>query len=75
MHIQHSWGRDFSSLLYQNVFLAYYPPYSSIYNPLETDPDAFINSYNEGCENLFTCGNITKIGFPFWGENRPKECR
>ncbi|PNX87326.1 receptor-like protein kinase [Trifolium pratense] len=31
-------------------------------------------SSNEGCENLFTCGNITNIGFPFWGANRPKEC-
>ncbi|KAK2415296.1 LEAF RUST 10 DISEASE-RESISTANCE LOCUS RECEPTOR-LIKE PROTEIN KINASE 2.4 [Trifolium repens] len=36
MHIQHS------SLLSQNAFLAYYPPYSSIYNPLETDSNAFI---------------------------------
>ncbi|XP_058742099.1 LEAF RUST 10 DISEASE-RESISTANCE LOCUS RECEPTOR-LIKE PROTEIN KINASE-like 2.4 [Vicia villosa] len=31
-------------------------------------------SSGEGCENLFTCGNITPIGFPFWGEDRPKEC-
>jgi hypothetical protein len=31
-------------------------------------------SSNEGCENLFTCRNITNIGFPFWGGNRPKEC-
>ncbi|CAJ2651475.1 unnamed protein product [Trifolium pratense] len=29
---------------------------------------------NEGCENLFSCGNIKQIGFPFWGENRPKGC-
>ncbi|XP_058737561.1 LEAF RUST 10 DISEASE-RESISTANCE LOCUS RECEPTOR-LIKE PROTEIN KINASE-like 2.4 [Vicia villosa] len=31
-------------------------------------------SSGEGCDNLFTCGNITQIGFPFWGEDRPKEC-
>ncbi|KAL5058761.1 hypothetical protein RYX36_030365 [Vicia faba] len=31
-------------------------------------------SSDEGCENLFTCGNITQIGFPFWGEERPEKC-
>jgi len=31
-------------------------------------------STNEGCENLFNCGAIQQIGFPFWGGDRPKEC-
>lgn len=31
-------------------------------------------SSNEGCENLFNCGTIKQIGFPFWGGDRPKEC-
>ncbi|KAL9297501.1 hypothetical protein ACSQ67_023397 [Phaseolus vulgaris] len=26
------------------------------------------------CGNLISCGEITNIGFPFWGKNRPKEC-
>jgi len=32
------------------------------------------SSSNEGCENLFNCGTIKQIGFPFWGGDRPKEC-
>lgn len=32
------------------------------------------NFYYKGCENLFSCGNITNIGFPFWGNNRPNAC-
>ncbi|KAL2329521.1 hypothetical protein Fmac_017102 [Flemingia macrophylla] len=39
------------------------PPYSSSNN------DEYKN-----CTNLISCGNIRNIGFPFWGENRPKEC-
>lgn len=26
------------------------------------------------CASLYDCGKITNIGFPFWGENRPKGC-
>ncbi|GAB4832331.1 hypothetical protein Ancab_006345 [Ancistrocladus abbreviatus] len=28
----------------------------------------------ESCGNYFNCGNITNIGFPFWGESRPNSC-
>ncbi|KAL1536941.1 hypothetical protein AAHA92_29511 [Salvia divinorum] len=31
------------------------------------------NSYN-GCGATFNCGNLTGIGFPFWGGDRPPEC-
>ncbi|KAK7295765.1 hypothetical protein RJT34_18677 [Clitoria ternatea] len=37
----------------------------------------YFSSYDgyETCSNnLFSCGHITKIGFPFWGANRPREC-
>ncbi|KAL2522185.1 Protein kinase superfamily protein [Forsythia ovata] len=26
------------------------------------------------CGNFFNCGNITGIDYPFWGNNRPREC-
>ncbi|KAF8006634.1 hypothetical protein BT93_K0823 [Corymbia citriodora subsp. variegata] len=26
------------------------------------------------CSNLFNCGKIQGIGYPFWGGNRPKSC-
>ncbi|KAK3425892.1 hypothetical protein EUGRSUZ_F02108 [Eucalyptus grandis] len=26
------------------------------------------------CSNLFNCGNIQGVGYPFWGGNRPKSC-
>lgn len=30
--------------------------------------------YYRSCSNLISCGSITNIGFPFWGQNRSKEC-
>lgn len=47
----------------QLIILLTLPPY------LSSNDD-----YSKGCENLFSCGNITNIGFPFWGENRPNGC-
>ncbi|XP_057436524.1 LEAF RUST 10 DISEASE-RESISTANCE LOCUS RECEPTOR-LIKE PROTEIN KINASE-like 2.7 [Lotus japonicus] len=32
------------------------------------------NDYYRDCNNLFSCGHIKNIGFPFWGENRPNGC-
>lgn len=26
------------------------------------------------CSNQFKCGNITQVGFPFWGDARPGDC-
>ncbi|KAI6691539.1 hypothetical protein NL676_028367 [Syzygium grande] len=26
------------------------------------------------CSNLFSCGNIQGVGYPFWGGNRPNSC-
>ena len=28
----------------------------------------------EICSNMFNCGKLNNIGFPFWGENRPNSC-
>ncbi|XP_057436522.1 LEAF RUST 10 DISEASE-RESISTANCE LOCUS RECEPTOR-LIKE PROTEIN KINASE-like 2.4 [Lotus japonicus] len=32
------------------------------------------NDYYRDCNNLFSCGDIRNIGFPFWGKNRPNGC-
>uniref|UniRef100_A0A7N2QZ66 non-specific serine/threonine protein kinase n=1 Tax=Quercus lobata TaxID=97700 RepID=A0A7N2QZ66_QUELO len=29
---------------------------------------------HESCSNLFNCGKLNNIGFPFWGDNRPNSC-
>ncbi|KAG4937711.1 hypothetical protein JHK85_052630 [Glycine max] len=42
---------------------------------IQTPP--YLSSYNDdrGCTNqLISCGNIKNIGFPFWGEKRPRDC-
>ncbi|XP_050133468.1 LEAF RUST 10 DISEASE-RESISTANCE LOCUS RECEPTOR-LIKE PROTEIN KINASE-like 1.3 isoform X7 [Malus sylvestris] len=26
------------------------------------------------CSNAFNCGDITEVGFPFWGDGRPESC-
>ncbi|KAM7279633.1 hypothetical protein ACFE04_006767 [Oxalis oulophora] len=31
------------------------------------------DDYSE-CTRLYNCGNITNVGFPFWGNNRPQFC-
>ncbi|KAF3951445.1 hypothetical protein CMV_022900 [Castanea mollissima] len=28
----------------------------------------------ESCSNMFNCGKLNNIGFPFWGDNRPNSC-
>ncbi|XP_050269708.1 LEAF RUST 10 DISEASE-RESISTANCE LOCUS RECEPTOR-LIKE PROTEIN KINASE-like 1.3 isoform X9 [Quercus robur] len=28
----------------------------------------------ESCSNMFNCGKLNNIGFPFWGDNRPSSC-
>ncbi|XP_022998563.1 LEAF RUST 10 DISEASE-RESISTANCE LOCUS RECEPTOR-LIKE PROTEIN KINASE-like 1.4 isoform X2 [Cucurbita maxima] len=28
----------------------------------------------DSCSNRFNCGNITDVGFPFWGDQRPADC-
>ncbi|KAG6392603.1 hypothetical protein SASPL_146827 [Salvia splendens] len=52
----------FSSLIWLLLSLSI-PPISCISN----------NSYNR-CGALFNCGNLTGIGFPFWGGDRAAEC-
>ncbi|KAL4022898.1 hypothetical protein IC575_016644 [Cucumis melo] len=39
-------------------------------------PFVFGNSLDlfSSCSNLFNCGDITDVGFPFWGVGRPPEC-
>ncbi|CAI9758413.1 unnamed protein product [Fraxinus pennsylvanica] len=32
------------------------------------------NEQYKSCGNLFNCGKITGIHYPFWGNNRPREC-
>jgi hypothetical protein len=32
------------------------------------------DSHSSSCSNLFNCGEINNIGFPFWGETRPSGC-
>ncbi|MCD9644327.1 hypothetical protein HAX54_032513 [Datura stramonium] len=44
-------------------FLTHLPPLSSL------DKQLFSN-----CGKSFNCGNITRITYPFWGNDRPKEC-
>ncbi|XP_029128092.1 LEAF RUST 10 DISEASE-RESISTANCE LOCUS RECEPTOR-LIKE PROTEIN KINASE-like 2.4 [Cajanus cajan] len=44
------------------LILIQIPPYSSS------------NDDYKDCTNPISCGSITNIGFPFWGENRPREC-
>uniref|UniRef100_A0A7N2KKN6 non-specific serine/threonine protein kinase n=1 Tax=Quercus lobata TaxID=97700 RepID=A0A7N2KKN6_QUELO len=29
---------------------------------------------HESCSNMFNCGKLNNIGFPFWGDNRPNSC-
>ena len=29
---------------------------------------------HESCSNMFNCGKLSNIGFPFWGDNRPNSC-
>ncbi|KAG6394359.1 hypothetical protein SASPL_144943 [Salvia splendens] len=57
-------GQLFSSLIWLLLSLSIsIPPISSISN----------NSYNR-CGASFNCGNLTGIGFPFWGGDRAAEC-
>ncbi|XP_015573246.2 LEAF RUST 10 DISEASE-RESISTANCE LOCUS RECEPTOR-LIKE PROTEIN KINASE-like 1.3 isoform X1 [Ricinus communis] len=35
---------------------------------------AQIDSQYLNCSQKFECGNITDIGYPFWGSNRPQYC-
>ncbi|KAK4284166.1 hypothetical protein QN277_001035 [Acacia crassicarpa] len=30
--------------------------------------------YYEACSNLYDCGTIRNVGFPFWGKGRPQRC-
>ncbi|XP_028804482.1 LEAF RUST 10 DISEASE-RESISTANCE LOCUS RECEPTOR-LIKE PROTEIN KINASE-like 1.3 [Neltuma alba] len=30
--------------------------------------------YHTACSNLYDCGNIRNVGFPFWGQGRPQGC-
>lgn len=32
------------------------------------------NKWFSSCGKSFNCGNITEITYPFWGNDRPKEC-
>ncbi|KAH7844448.1 hypothetical protein Vadar_028090 [Vaccinium darrowii] len=32
------------------------------------------NEFYQNCSQLFQCGNIQGIGYPFWGANRPQAC-
>ena len=33
------------------------------------------SEWYDDCGKYFSCGNVTKVGFPFWGsESRPKNC-
>ncbi|XP_057993417.1 LEAF RUST 10 DISEASE-RESISTANCE LOCUS RECEPTOR-LIKE PROTEIN KINASE-like 1.3 isoform X2 [Hevea brasiliensis] len=40
-------------------------------------PPSFVSANDEryqNCSSTFQCGNITNIGYPFWGLNRPDYC-
>ncbi|KAB2611870.1 receptor-like protein kinase [Pyrus ussuriensis x Pyrus communis] len=37
--------------------------------PLSSSFDSYTN-----CSNAFHCGDITQVGFPFWGDGRPESC-
>ncbi|KAM0960511.1 hypothetical protein ACFX2I_025444 [Malus domestica] len=37
--------------------------------PLSSSFDSYTN-----CSNAFSCGDITEVGFPFWGDGRPESC-
>ncbi|XP_065858093.1 LEAF RUST 10 DISEASE-RESISTANCEUS RECEPTOR-LIKE PROTEIN KINASE-like 2.1 [Euphorbia lathyris] len=34
----------------------------------------FVYPQYQNCSAAFNCGNITGIGYPFWGSNRPEYC-
>ncbi|XP_060672432.1 uncharacterized protein LOC107423140 [Ziziphus jujuba] len=33
----------------------------------------FFNGFS-ACSNRFICGNLTNVGYPFWGDGRPESC-
>ncbi|OIT39993.1 leaf rust 10 disease-resistance locus receptor-like protein kinase-like 1.4 [Nicotiana attenuata] len=45
------------------LFLIHLPPLSSLEN-----------QWFASCGKSFNCGNLTGISYPFWGNDRPKEC-
>ncbi|KAK9666498.1 hypothetical protein RND81_14G188800 [Saponaria officinalis] len=55
----------FTRFLYVSIFVVL------VSLPLSSGVD---DRYSTCSSSLFTCGNITNIGYPFWGDGRPQYC-
>ncbi|WCJ25343.1 Protein kinase superfamily protein [Euphorbia peplus] len=55
--------------------LVYIISFFILFNTLFHTKSAAQNSEPyQNCSMTFNCGNITQIGYPFWGSNRPEYC-